>query len=264
MYLSYILHEPFIGLSWLIQSGAKMNQQRARRFRAAQVLSRFLNNSNSSNLLVMASILLAMAFILLATSSDGLQPDSNGLQPNDAFACFCSSPGNCSSIFWKERVGLWRSEKRWNASKKNFGKTGRHRAWYFPRKNLECPWMQAEGRTLPNRTSGKVFDSNVAGSACLKLEWWRNIAEIDWLGCAQVITPGTNFLHKMSEVKAASKPLQCIVLHSRKCCPQAIRYYIHDRARLIAMQVKQIDVDKKSHMWASACQVQRMILFGKS
>ncbi|CAE7246599.1 Xrn2 [Symbiodinium sp. CCMP2592] len=47
---------------------------------------------------------------------------------------------------------------------------------------LRQDW-EAEGRTLPNRTSGKVFDSNV-------------------------ITPGTNFLHKMSE---------------------AIRYYIHDR-----------------------------------
>eukprot|EP00435_Cladocopium_sp_Y103_P022111 s490_g5.t1 len=47
---------------------------------------------------------------------------------------------------------------------------------------LRQDW-EAEGRTLPNRTAGKVFDSNV-------------------------ITPGTNFLHKMSE---------------------AIRYYIHDR-----------------------------------
>jgi len=47
---------------------------------------------------------------------------------------------------------------------------------------LRQDW-EAEGRTLPNRSSGKVFDSNV-------------------------ITPGTNFLHKMSE---------------------AIRYYIHDR-----------------------------------
>lgn len=47
---------------------------------------------------------------------------------------------------------------------------------------LRQDW-EAEGRALPNRQSAKVFDSNV-------------------------ITPGTNFLHKMSE---------------------AIRYYIHDR-----------------------------------
>merc|ERR1719210_3067804 len=48
---------------------------------------------------------------------------------------------------------------------------------------LRADW-EAEGRTLPNKASGKFFDSNV-------------------------ITPGTNFLHKMSE---------------------AMRYYIHDRA----------------------------------
>jgi len=47
---------------------------------------------------------------------------------------------------------------------------------------LRADW-EAEGRTLPNRKSSKFFDSNV-------------------------ITPGTNFLHKMSE---------------------ALRYYIHDR-----------------------------------
>uniref|UniRef100_A0A7S1PZE9 5'-3' exoribonuclease n=1 Tax=Alexandrium catenella TaxID=2925 RepID=A0A7S1PZE9_ALECA len=47
---------------------------------------------------------------------------------------------------------------------------------------LRADW-EAEGRALPNRGTGKFFDSNV-------------------------ITPGTNFLHKMSE---------------------AIRYYIHDR-----------------------------------
>lgn len=47
---------------------------------------------------------------------------------------------------------------------------------------LRQDW-EAEGRALPNRKSSKFFDSNV-------------------------ITPGTNFLHKMSE---------------------AIRYYIHDR-----------------------------------
>merc|ERR1719210_636785 len=47
---------------------------------------------------------------------------------------------------------------------------------------LRADW-EAEGRALPNKGSGKFFDSNV-------------------------ITPGTNFLHKMSE---------------------AIRYYIHDR-----------------------------------
>lgn len=47
---------------------------------------------------------------------------------------------------------------------------------------LRADW-ESEGRTLPNRQSSKFFDSNV-------------------------ITPGTNFLHKMSE---------------------AIRYYIHDR-----------------------------------
>merc|ERR1719262_391439 len=47
---------------------------------------------------------------------------------------------------------------------------------------LRNDW-EAEGRQLPNRKSSKFFDSNV-------------------------ITPGTNFLHKMSE---------------------AIRYYIHDR-----------------------------------
>eukprot|EP00440_Ansanella_granifera_P062736 gb/GFBE01068026.1/.p1 GENE.gb/GFBE01068026.1/~~gb/GFBE01068026.1/.p1 ORF type:complete len:946 (+),score=224.82 gb/GFBE01068026.1/:1-2838(+) len=47
---------------------------------------------------------------------------------------------------------------------------------------LRQDW-EAEGRALPNRQSAKFFDSNV-------------------------ITPGTNFLHKMSE---------------------AIRYYIHDR-----------------------------------
>jgi len=47
---------------------------------------------------------------------------------------------------------------------------------------LRQDW-EAEGRTLPNRQTAKFFDSNV-------------------------ITPGTNFLHKMSE---------------------AIRYYIHDR-----------------------------------
>merc|ERR1719379_920282 len=48
--------------------------------------------------------------------------------------------------------------------------------------NLRQDW-EAEGRQLPNRQMAKPFDSNV-------------------------ITPGTNFLHKMSE---------------------AIRYYIHDR-----------------------------------
>merc|ERR1719210_1913000 len=47
---------------------------------------------------------------------------------------------------------------------------------------LRADW-EAEGRALPNKGSGKFFDSNV-------------------------ITPGTNFLHKMSE---------------------AIRHYIHDR-----------------------------------
>uniref|UniRef100_A0A7S4Q3X4 5'-3' exoribonuclease n=1 Tax=Alexandrium monilatum TaxID=311494 RepID=A0A7S4Q3X4_9DINO len=47
---------------------------------------------------------------------------------------------------------------------------------------LRQDW-EAEGRALPNRGTGKFFDSNV-------------------------ITPGTNFLHKMSE---------------------AIRYYVHDR-----------------------------------
>eukprot|EP00932_Pfiesteria_piscicida_P007886 SRR837773.18111.p1 GENE.SRR837773.18111~~SRR837773.18111.p1 ORF type:complete len:969 (-),score=229.24 SRR837773.18111:116-2851(-) len=47
---------------------------------------------------------------------------------------------------------------------------------------LRADW-EAEGRTLPNRKTSKFFDSNV-------------------------ITPGTNFLHKMSE---------------------AIKYYVHDR-----------------------------------
>ena len=196
--------------------GAKMNQQRARRFRAAQVQ----------------------------------------LVDSGKYGKRCSV---------QRKTGAWRNGARTRKASTRLGGLQPENCLNVALSNyifhyfsifspLQSFQRHCENATLRQKAAAYPIEHRARSSipmllACIKRLSRRAVTKVEALTrhCPEVITPGTNFLHKMSEVEEKFETLWTIVLlyayqasefvvdYSRLPRRQAIRYYIHDRARLTDM-----------------------------